>query len=712
VTVTDEADPAVVFIDETVTVASGETVQLVANGVADPSEFEPNPDGQPIDATLFVIPDALESAEVPGFVQIRGVHGATDAPTIDVRETTTGTVLVDDAVYGDFSDYTSVLPGAYTLAVTSADETATLGTFFADVSAFGGQAATVLASGFLTPENDQDGPTLGLLAVLPDGTSFLLPYVVDLAGARDLPVGSPVRVEGVVTRAMGDFTRMQDETAGLTIRQTEGDFNADVAEGTIEPGTILRVTGTTSEFNGLLQINGDDLDGYALLGTTDVPEPQLVGLEEIAENGEAYESELIQVENFFILPSGDETFQPGTTYEIAEFDFGSLVTLRVPNADDTAIDGTPIPEGFVTFTGVLGQFDGADPAAGYQLLPVQADDVTEQEAVTVPVQIIHNAPDPAFDEVDVYVDGALALDDLAFRSATPFDGLPAGVEIEVAIAPGDSDGPDDAVFTETYTLDPMASAYQLIALGVGEGDFEPNPDGEPIAFTLLVNDEALLASVNDDLLPDLNFVHGTPDAPTIDVRTGEGAILYNDVAYGSLAPYQPLAADVQTLDVTTADGVTTVAAFEIDLTGREDEAGTILASGFLTPNDEPGDAPSFGLLVVFADGTAAFADPLVIDSNEGGAVPTAFAVEGNYPNPFAGQTAFRLDLPADALVRVEVYDVLGRRVAEHAPEAVTAGAGRTVTLDAALPSGTYVYRVTAEMASETRTATGRMTVVR
>ncbi|MEP0547713.1 MAG: DUF4397 domain-containing protein [Rhodothermales bacterium] len=715
VLVTDEEDLAVVIIDETVTVVSGEAYQLIASGVADPSQFEPNPSGQPIAATLIVEANAQETSTSPDAVHVNVVHGVTDAPEFDVLNAGNGAVLVDDIVYGELSGYSGFDDDQILLAVSATDGSGILGLFVADFNGANGEALTLLLSGFLTPENDQGGPGLGIVAVRPDGTSFLLTrfYDVDIAEARALPNGSLVLIEGVVTRAMGAFTRMQDATGGITIRQTNGAFFDDVADGTIAPGTEVGLIGFTSEFNQLKQINGSDLQDYTVFGTTGVPEPQLVSLEEIANNGEAYESELIQVSTLVAL-TGDETFQAATTYEIAEFDVQFPVTLRVPSADDTAIDGTPIPDGFFTFTGVLGQFDSADPDAGYQLLPVQEDDVEAQEVVTAPVQIIHNAPDPALAEVDVYVDGQLLLDDFAFRTATPFVGVPADVEVEVAVAPGDSDSADDAIFTATYTLASEDAAYQLIASGVGEGDFEPNPEGEDIAFTLLVNPDVLTKFTPDSNV-DLNFVHGTPDAPTIDVRTGvtQDIILFNDVVYGGITGYQSIAPTAQVLEVSTADGATTVAVFDVDLTDREDEYGTILASGFLTPGNEPGDAPSFGLLVVLADGSEFFAAPRITPGTEDGTtVPTAFAVDGTYPNPFVTTTTLRYDLPADALVSVEVYDVLGRRVAEVAPEAVSAGSGRTVTLDAALPSGTYVYRLTAEMPAETRTETGRMTVVR
>ena len=95
------------------------------------------------------------------------------------------------------------------------------------------------------------------------------------------------------------------------------------------------------------------------------------------------------------------------------------------------------------------------------------------------------------------------------------------------------------------------------------------------------------------------------------------------------------------------------------------------------------------------------------------ALPAEFALQGNYPNPFAGATRVSFDLPATAEVHVEIYDVLGRRVLEIEAGEMDAGARRTVSLEAAsLSAGTYIYRVRAEMADGTKAATGRMTVVR
>jgi hypothetical protein len=94
-------------------------------------------------------------------------------------------------------------------------------------------------------------------------------------------------------------------------------------------------------------------------------------------------------------------------------------------------------------------------------------------------------------------------------------------------------------------------------------------------------------------------------------------------------------------------------------------------------------------------------------------LPGAFTLQGNYPNPFARSTQVAFDLPEAAVLTVEVYDVLGRRVLRVPNQELTAGTGRTVSLDASqLSPGLYFYRVQAEMSSGIKTQTGQMTLVR
>jgi hypothetical protein len=76
-------------------------------------------------------------------------------------------------------------------------------------------------------------------------------------------------------------------------------------------------------------------------------------------------------------------------------------------------------------------------------------------------------------------------------------------------------------------------------------------------------------------------------------------------------------------------------------------------------------------------------------------VPDRFAVEQNYPNPFNPTTAIRYQVSSPTHVRLVVYDLAGREIAtllnaDRAPGAYT------VAFDGSnLPSGVYLYKLTA-----------------
>lgn len=75
------------------------------------------------------------------------------------------------------------------------------------------------------------------------------------------------------------------------------------------------------------------------------------------------------------------------------------------------------------------------------------------------------------------------------------------------------------------------------------------------------------------------------------------------------------------------------------------------------------------------------------------AQPARFALLGNYPNPFNPTTTIRYSIPADGLVSVQVFDVLGRIVATSQIGYRAAGTHSYEFSANGLSSGVYFYRI-------------------
>jgi hypothetical protein len=231
---------------------------------------------------------------------------------------------------------------------------------------------------------------------------------------------------------------------------------------------------------------------------------------------------------------------------------------------------------------------------------------------TAQLQIIHNCADLAAATVDVYVNGALLLDDFAFRTATPFVEVPAGVALDVAIAPGTSTSAADAIFDQSFTL-AAGETYIVVA----SGTVSPSGYTPAMPFSLAVYDmaEETAAMGNTDVL----VYHGCTDAPTVDVY--ESAVLnttaVDNISYGDFAGYLNLPTADYTLQVRDAANSTIVAAYSAPLStlGLDGAVITVLASGFLNPAVNS-NGPAFGLYVALPTGGPLVPLPSV-------AIPTA-----------------------------------------------------------------------------------------
>lgn len=82
-----------------------------------------------------------------------------------------------------------------------------------------------------------------------------------------------------------------------------------------------------------------------------------------------------------------------------------------------------------------------------------------------------------------------------------------------------------------------------------------------------------------------------------------------------------------------------------------------------------------------------------IDGSE--TLPKQITLSQNYPNPFNPSTNIQFELPQAGTVQLEVYDMVGRRVATLINEQVTAGSHTITFYASSLSSGVYTYRLRA-----------------
>ena len=92
------------------------------------------------------------------------------------------------------------------------------------------------------------------------------------------------------------------------------------------------------------------------------------------------------------------------------------------------------------------------------------------------------------------------------------------------------------------------------------------------------------------------------------------------------------------------------------------------------------------------DGTFSYSKEVEIEN----LLPSAFELSQNYPNPFNPSTTIRFGLPADTRVTLEVFNIIGEKVATLLNNEIKSAGYYDVLFKASeLSSGVYFYRLTA-----------------
>jgi hypothetical protein len=107
-------------------------------------------------------------------------------------------------------------------------------------------------------------------------------------------------------------------------------------------------------------------------------------------------------------------------------------------------------------------------------------------------------------------------------------------------------------------------------------------------------------------------------------------------------------------------------------------------------------ATSYRLKQTDLDGTVHYSDAIAVTLTgvEEKPLPTVFALDQNYPNPFNPSTVIEFQLPKESKVTLEVYNLIGQRVATLVNEVRAAGYYAQKFDGTQLGSGVYFCRFT------------------
>ncbi len=493
-----------------------------------------------------------------------------------------------------------------------------------------------------------------------------------------------------------------DTLKNFNLTLTSGETYVAVANGVLDPASFAdNPDGRETDFglfiNAMGQESANDPESVELSilhGSTDAPTVDIMARDVATLVDDAAYGDMT-----------DYLAVPPMSYLLDITDASGETRLLTYSADLSALAGGAA---VVFASGFLAPQDNQDGEGFGIYVALPNGDVLTLDAITTArLQVIHNAADPAAASVDVYLNGSILLDDFAFRAATPFIDAPAGEAIDVGVAAGSSSSAADTLKNFNLTLTP-GETYVAVANGVLRPDgFADNPDGRETAFGLFIKAGAR-EEADEGSLVDFVILHGSTDAPAVDIFARDVAQLTDDASYGDMTDYISVPANSYIIDVKDETGQSTVASYSVDLSTLAGGAAFVFASGFLSPDDDQ-SGPAFGIYVALPNGDV-LGLPLYtsVSKPEQNAVVKDYALMQNYPNPFNPSTTIVFSLAATERVSLNVYTITGRLVAELVDQRMEAGQHSVRFEVTNLPSGTYLYWLVAGSFSETR----RMTMLK
>lgn len=180
VAIAGSSSSASAFFTTTLNLIADEKYVVVANGVQDANLFNSSVNTS-IGFSLDVFQGARETAiAIAGNTDILVHHGVTDYPNLDISEISIPIPnFITNLAFSNFNNYVQIATNNYTIQPEFSDGSAAQATYDLPLPEFNLQnkAVTLLTSGFLDPQANQNGPEFGLWLAVPEGGQLLeLPF--------------------------------------------------------------------------------------------------------------------------------------------------------------------------------------------------------------------------------------------------------------------------------------------------------------------------------------------------------------------------------------------------------------------------------------------------------------------------------------------------------------------------------------------------------
>lgn len=176
------------------------------------------------------------------------------------------------------------------------------------------------------------------------------------------------------------------------------------------------------------------------------------------------------------------------------------------------------------------------------------------------VRVLHAVPDAP--NVDVYANGAMIIEDIAFGEWTDYFMVPEGTYELTVYATGTFNNP---VASNMLTVQEDSMITVAAAGTLSDIELLTIPD----ANSTMISDKAMV-----------RFLHLSPNAPAVDITLPDGTVIFSNDSFREITPYIPVDPMVYTLQVRVA-GTTTVVLTIPDIDLERDEFYTIYAIGLV-----------------------------------------------------------------------------------------------------------------------------------